>query len=157
MIWWLVQWTLVIVNAWIVNNLSLVNIFGKTGRLFYNINYMLNSKHLSLVNKIGDKTEFTITRVHYNWEKNIWILAGNLNSNHSYLITAAHIHCLWTSNFEFYSYFYENVNYFTETFRYVPQWYQLNNIKSSVSNIIDFEKAGQTKESFCTLIFMVHR
>ena len=25
---------------------------------------MLNSKHLSLVNKIGDKTEFTITRVH---------------------------------------------------------------------------------------------
>ena len=59
-----VQWTLVIVNAWIVNNLSLVNIFGETGRLFYNINYMLNSKHLSLVNKIGDKTEFTITRVH---------------------------------------------------------------------------------------------
>ena len=33
-------------------------------RLFYNINYMLNSKHLSLVNKIGDKTKFTITRVH---------------------------------------------------------------------------------------------
>ena len=59
-----VQWTLVIVNAWIVNNLSLVNIFGETGRLFYNINYKLNSKHLSLVNKIGDKTEFTITRVH---------------------------------------------------------------------------------------------
>ena len=29
--------------------------------MFYNINYMLNSKHLSLVNKIGDKTEFTIT------------------------------------------------------------------------------------------------
>ena len=28
------------------------------------INYMLNSKHLSLVKKIGDKTEFTITRVH---------------------------------------------------------------------------------------------
>jgi hypothetical protein len=25
---------------------------------------MLNSKHLSLVNKIGDKTKFTITRVH---------------------------------------------------------------------------------------------
>ena len=60
----MIQWTLVIVNAWIVNNLSLVNIFGETGRLFYNINYMLNSKHLSLVNKIGDKTEFTITRVH---------------------------------------------------------------------------------------------
>ena len=59
-----VHWTLVIVNAWIVNNLSLVNIFGETGRLFYNINYMLNSKHLSLVNKIGDKTNFTITRVH---------------------------------------------------------------------------------------------
>ena len=58
------QWTLVIVNAWIVNNLSLVNIFGGTVRLFYNMNYMLNSKHLSLVNKIGDKTEFTITRVH---------------------------------------------------------------------------------------------
>ena len=54
----LIQWTLVIVN------LLLVNIFGETGRLFYNINYMLNSKHLSLVNKIGDKTEFTITRVH---------------------------------------------------------------------------------------------
>ena len=54
----------ILVNAWIVNNLSLVNIFGETGRLFYNINYMLNSKHLSLVNKIGDKTEFTITRVH---------------------------------------------------------------------------------------------
>ena len=62
----LLQWTLVIVNAWIVNNLSLVNIFGETWRLFYNINYMLNSKHLSLVNKIGDKTEFTITRVHCN-------------------------------------------------------------------------------------------
>ena len=59
-----IQWILVIVNAWIVNNLSLVNIFGETVRLFYNINYMLNSKHLSLVNKIGDKTEFTITRVH---------------------------------------------------------------------------------------------
>ena len=56
------QWTLVIVN-----NLSLVNIFGETGRLFYNINNMLNSKHLSLVNKIGDKTEFTITRVHCNY------------------------------------------------------------------------------------------
>ena len=27
---------------------------------------MLNSEHLSLVNKIGDKTEFTITRVHCN-------------------------------------------------------------------------------------------
>ena len=54
-----IQWTLVIVN-----NLSLVNIFGETGRLFYNIKYMLNSEHLSLVNKIGDKTEFTITRVH---------------------------------------------------------------------------------------------
>ena len=58
-----VQCTLIIVNAWIVNNLSLVNIFGETGRFFYNINYMLNSEHLSLVNKIGDKTEFTITRV----------------------------------------------------------------------------------------------
>ena len=31
---------------------------------FYTINYMLNSKHLSLVNKICDKTEFTVTRVH---------------------------------------------------------------------------------------------
>ena len=59
------QWTLVIVN-----NLSLVNISGETGRLFYNINYMLNSKHLSLVNKIGDKTEFTITRVHCIVKKN---------------------------------------------------------------------------------------
>ena len=49
-----------------MNNLSLVNIFGETGRFFYNINYMLNSEHLSLVNKIGDKTEFTITRVHCN-------------------------------------------------------------------------------------------
>ena len=58
------QWTLVIVNAWIVNNLSLVNIFGDLHWLFYNINYLLNSKHLSLVNKIGDKTKFTITRVH---------------------------------------------------------------------------------------------
>ena len=38
--------------------------FGETGRFFYNINYMLNSEHLSLVNKTGDKTEFTITRVH---------------------------------------------------------------------------------------------
>ena len=28
---------------------------------------MLNSEHLSLVNKIGDKTEFTITRVHCIW------------------------------------------------------------------------------------------
>ena len=60
----IVQWTLVIVNAWIVNNLSLVNIFGETRRLFYNINYMLNSKDLSLVNKIGDEIKFTITRVH---------------------------------------------------------------------------------------------
>ena len=39
-------------------------LFGETGRLFYNINYMLNSEHLSLVSKIGDKTEFIITRVH---------------------------------------------------------------------------------------------
>ena len=29
-----IQCTLVIVNAWIVNNLSLVNIFGETGRFF---------------------------------------------------------------------------------------------------------------------------
>mgnify|MGYP001424372123 CR=1 FL=1 len=42
------------------------NIFWCKHRLFYNINYMLNSKHHSLVNKIGDKTEFTITRVHCN-------------------------------------------------------------------------------------------
>ena len=43
---------------------------------------MLNSEHLSLVNKIGDKTEFTITRVHctlymskiarMNLNKKIW-------------------------------------------------------------------------------------
>ena len=46
----------------IVNNLSLVNIFGETGRFSYNLYYMLNSEHLSLVNKIGDKTEFTITK-----------------------------------------------------------------------------------------------
>ena len=39
---------MVIVNAWIVNNLSLVNIFGETGQFFYNINYMLNTEHLSL-------------------------------------------------------------------------------------------------------------
>ena len=43
--------------------------------IFYNINYMLNSEHLSLVNKIGDKTEFTITRVHCTkiskWECNL--------------------------------------------------------------------------------------
>ena len=63
------KWTLVIVNAWKVNNLSLVNIFGDLHWLFYNINCMLNSKHLSLVNKIGDKTEFTITRVHCIWTK----------------------------------------------------------------------------------------
>ena len=61
-LWNKIQWTLVIVNAWIVNNLSLVNIFGETGRLFYNIK--TTCKHLSIVNKIGDKTEFTITRVH---------------------------------------------------------------------------------------------
>ena len=78
-----VQCTLVIVNAWIVNNLSLVNIFGETGRFFYNINYMLNSEHLSLVNKIGDKTEFTITKaplgstIHtechqFYWVKALW-------------------------------------------------------------------------------------
>ena len=30
---------------------------------------MLNSKYLSLVNKICDKTEFTITRVHCTWSK----------------------------------------------------------------------------------------
>ena len=53
-----------------MNNLSLVNIFGETGQFFYNINYMLNSEHLSLVNKIGDKTEFTITRVHCNSDLN---------------------------------------------------------------------------------------
>ena len=29
---------------------------------------MLNSEHLSLVNKIGDKTEFTITRVHCTYD-----------------------------------------------------------------------------------------
>ena len=40
------------------------SLISETGRLFYNINYMLNSKYLSLLNKIGDKTEFTITRVH---------------------------------------------------------------------------------------------
>ena len=51
-------------NHSIYSGLSLVNIFGETGQLFYNKNYMLNSKHLSLVCKIGDKTEFTITRVH---------------------------------------------------------------------------------------------
>ena len=62
----IIQCILVIVNAWIVNILSLVNIFGETGQFFYNINYILNSEHLSLVNKIGDKTEFTITRVHCN-------------------------------------------------------------------------------------------
>ena len=55
----LLQWTLVIVNAWIVNNLSLVNIFGETGRLFYNINYMLNSKHLI------SKQNWLQNRVHY--------------------------------------------------------------------------------------------
>ena len=55
-----IQWTLVTVNAWIVNNLSLVNIFVWWHWLFYNINHMLNSKHLSLVNKIGDKTEYTV-------------------------------------------------------------------------------------------------
>ena len=42
---YLVQWTLVIVNTWIVNNRSLVNIFWCKNWLFYNINYMLNSKH----------------------------------------------------------------------------------------------------------------
>ena len=52
-----------------MNNLSLMNIFGETGQFFYNINYMLNSEHLSLVNKIGDKTEFTITRVHCNYSR----------------------------------------------------------------------------------------
>ena len=74
-----VQWTLVIVNAWIVNNLPLVNIFGETGRLFYNINYMLNNKHLSIVNKIGDKTEFTITRVHCTCLLDILELQLSLN------------------------------------------------------------------------------
>ena len=85
-VWWLIptiltrlQWTLVIVNAWIVNDLSLVNIFDETGRLFYNMNYMLNSKH-SLVNKIGDKTEFTITRVHCSWKLSI-LLQGNNNKH----------------------------------------------------------------------------
>ena len=41
----------------------------KLGDFFYNINYMLNSEHLSLVNKIGDKSEFTITRVHCTSKK----------------------------------------------------------------------------------------
>ena len=69
---YIIQWTLVIVNTWLVNNLSLVNSFGETGRLFYNINYMLNSKHLSLVNTIGDWTKLVTkpslllcTRVHF--------------------------------------------------------------------------------------------
>ena len=59
-----------------MNNLSLVNIFGETGRFFYNINYMLNSEHLSLVNKIGDKTEFTITRAHCTTLHYHYILCG---------------------------------------------------------------------------------
>ena len=58
-----------------MNNLSLVNIFGETGRFFYNINYILNSEHLSLVNKIGDKTEFTITRVHCIWVRLLTLAA----------------------------------------------------------------------------------
>ena len=61
--------------------------FCETGRLFYNINYMLNSKHLSLVNKIGDKTEFTITRVHCNsvgWKK--W---------NQPMVSASHHHLGW--------------------------------------------------------------
>ena len=37
---WKLQCTLVIVNVWIVNNLSLVNIFGETGRFYYKINYI---------------------------------------------------------------------------------------------------------------------
>ena len=72
-----------------MNNLSLVNIITWWHRLFYNINYMLNSKQLSLVNKIGDKTEFTITRVHCIWAVSfihqfrvptftMWFLAQNL-------------------------------------------------------------------------------
>ena len=56
-----------------MNNLTLVNIFGETGQFFYNINYMLNSEHLSLVNKIGDKTEFTITRVHCTTTNTMYI------------------------------------------------------------------------------------
>ena len=77
-----------------MNNLSLVNIFGETGRFFYNINYMLNSEHLSLVNKNGDKTEFTITRVHCTifadlgrWvsqkrSKNVLYIDGCLSKRH---------------------------------------------------------------------------
>ena len=38
---------------------------------------MLNSEHLSLVNKIGDKTEFTITRVHYKLQTSIKYELGN--------------------------------------------------------------------------------
>ena len=39
---------------------------------------MLNSEHLSLVNKIGDKTEFTITRVHCSTSRK-----GSLNVHFS--------------------------------------------------------------------------
>ena len=31
---------------------------------FYTINHMLNSKNLTIVKRIGDKTEFTIARFH---------------------------------------------------------------------------------------------
>ena len=64
----LVQWTLVIVNAWIVNNLSLINIFRETGRLFYNINYMLNSKHLSI-----SKQNWWQNRVYY-YQSSLYLL-----------------------------------------------------------------------------------
>ena len=41
---------------------------------------MLNSKHLSLVNKIGDKTEFAITRVHCIWKPVCSSLKANENA-----------------------------------------------------------------------------
>ena len=51
---------------------------------------MLNSEHLSLVNKIGDTTEFTITRVHC-----ICLAGANLQKPYMYRTRALIIRGLY--------------------------------------------------------------
>ena len=61
-----VQWTLVIVNAWIVNHLSIVNVYFWWHRLFYNINYMLNSKFHKICQPLISKLKFWIFPLFYH-------------------------------------------------------------------------------------------
>ena len=58
------QWNLAIINFWIVKKLSLVNKISCLPGSLYTTNHMLNSKNLTIVKSLGDKTEFTIARFH---------------------------------------------------------------------------------------------